>query len=816
LIRRALEPEHVRQHGFEEMPRLAHKIDRIIEQDPDLAVEIYRTAFGYDEESTEDNPLRGSVLLGLISNRRQDYRHGWWTLAEKFPAFLNSRPIHATQALIGALQGYAAREHGLDREHAKTALLKVAGMTARVREDHSYVWAPRDLEPHDDAERILVAFSKYLHALANEVNAEGVFREILAIVAAENELAVIWAALIHAAADAPQSFAALLVEVVSAASVLTWSDTHYASARYLENAYPTLSDTHRVAIERAILGLPYASERESDTRLTLAGHLPAESVVTTEARELRREAEEAGAVKESRPLLRHAPWEGSVPSLSERLERNGVDIRAPSNQQIISLMEPMRPFSLEPNKFDEATFRSSLPALRALHNSTLEARATRDILDEALNYLAAAAANAARVKTITEDDEIAEFLRTVLVLAARGRDPVFNPKVEMQFARSPSWSGPSARIEAAQGLMDFLCWRRQEFDSLKMMIDELARDCVAAVRFQIVKRLLYLHQDRPEWVRAHTRYYAFEDTNATLVHEALITAHRIRASDLEETFELATAVFERFKNPAHQGEESCREDAAKIIADLHVWHCYGNASIWIGRVLDAQCTPPSTSRDLISHYRKIVVYGAADQHDSQAEPIRGRALQLYRRVADRYSSASQELWQTLQSQPVEHHDEAELESLRESFRTLDEIAMQLYFASGAYDARSTPERRPGPVQQRLFTEAHDIFDTLSNVPIPHTSHHLIETLEFFIEFDPAEVFRLIARAIRSSEAQGYTADPMAVDLFARVIERYLADFREVFDVGDRRVELLACLDAFVRHGSPKARRLTYRISDIWE
>lgn len=147
---------------------------------------------------------------------------------------------------------------------------------------------------------------------------------------------------------------------------------------------------------------------------------------------------------------------------------------------------------------------------------------------------------------------------------------------------------------------------------------------------------------------------------------------------------------------------------------------------------------------------------------------------------------------------------------------LDNVATQLYFASGAHGAKSQGAKQAGRVQQRLLNEARDLFEALSGMPVPHISHYLIETLEFFIDIEPEEVFRLISQAIRSSEGQGYTSEQMAVDLFVRIVERYLADYRSIFENPERRQDLLSCLNAFVRHGWPRARRLTYRISEIWQ
>jgi hypothetical protein len=89
-----------------------------------------------------------------------------------------------------------------------------------------------------------------------------------------------------------------------------------------------LSEPSHAAIERAIVGLPHASESERDLRLGLAGYLAPASGVTEEARELRREAKDRNAVRKSEPLFGIESWGGWVPSLSEQLEESGVDTGA--------------------------------------------------------------------------------------------------------------------------------------------------------------------------------------------------------------------------------------------------------------------------------------------------------------------------------------------------------------------------------------------------------------------------------------------------------------------------------------------------------
>jgi hypothetical protein len=70
--------------------------------------------------------------------------------------------------------------------------------------------------------------------------------------------------------------------------------------------------------------------------------------------------------------------------------------------------------------------------------------------------------------------------------------------------------------------------------------------------------------------------------------------------------------------------------------------------------------------------------------------------------------------------------------------------------------------------------------------------------------------------VRAGKAGGYQYESLAADLIVRLIERYLAEYRFVLRANPecRRV-LLEILDTFVEAGWPSARRLTYRMEEIF-
>jgi hypothetical protein len=142
---------------------------------------------------------------------------------------------------------------------------------------------------------------------------------------------------------------------------------------------------------------------------------------------------------------------------------------------------------------------------------------------------------------------------------------------------------------------------------------------------------------------------------------------------------------------------------------------------------------------------------------------------------------------------------------------LDELSIRLFFASGGPSSGSESTF----AQIRLFEETREFFETLADCFVPSVAHHLIETLERYIDVEPGEVFALIARSVRASERGGYSMESMAATLIVRIVEQYLADHSEVFESADRRRDLMNCLDVFVRAGWPAAQALTFRIPEIW-
>jgi hypothetical protein len=70
LLRQAIEPNHLKEHGYKELSWIARQIRAIEINDPVLAVDIYRAAYGYSEASGDATSISNSAILPLSSNKR--------------------------------------------------------------------------------------------------------------------------------------------------------------------------------------------------------------------------------------------------------------------------------------------------------------------------------------------------------------------------------------------------------------------------------------------------------------------------------------------------------------------------------------------------------------------------------------------------------------------------------------------------------------------------------------------------------------------------------------------------------------------------
>jgi hypothetical protein len=221
--------------------------------------------------------------------------------------------------------------------------------------------------------------------------------------------------------------------------------------------------------------------------------------------------------------------------------------------------------------------------------------------------------------------------------------------------------------------------------------------------------------------------------------------------------------------------------------------------------------------------------GDGTVHDVNADAIRNRtwrffseALKSAQNGADDYRGR----WNQLQEKDDAESNSKALQTYKQNFdeciKLVDQMALQLYFASGAYDGKSAQN---GPTLNdfqidRFWKDASPVFERLSVEIHPHTVYHIVQTLRHLLRFSPREIFILAAKSICASASAGFQHEPLAVGEVVKLIQQALADHRDILQNATGQESeclhwLLKVLDIFVEAGWPEARQLTHRLEEIY-
>jgi hypothetical protein len=490
-----------------------------------------------------------------------------------------------------------------------------------------------------------------------------------------------------------------------------------------------------------------------------------------------------------------------------------VDLTSADTQRLLQLIRPVEAF-LEGESTEEHS-RDIIAALRELL-AALTVPATTQVdpttSSRAWELASRAASQLAQGDDISCTDLEVQVVRQLLLAASQHLEPVAEDSEDLEANTFLSWA-PAPRTNAAGGLMTLAGVPTCADAQLLEAVQRLATDPAPRVRFQVASSLNRLYQPArlTMWDLAH-QFADQEPTSGVL--QALVkgTLSRLGRAEPEQTAALLAAIYERTGGGNVHLDKACLSLLAAIWA--------GQGTPEAGQALE-QAIQQELSADRLGHVlyslRSGLTHGPTDVADPAADQVRARSFGLVSQLVTR----AQETLTALQAawQATKPSDE-EVARAREAASILDIAMNELYFASGAYDRQSSTSnqsRTPQPVHERFYREAHDLLDQMAKIQLPSVTHHLVETLEFFVPLDPRGIFLGIDRAVAQGGRQGgYQLESLAVAKIVAVIRRYLADYRALLHQdADCRRALQGILDTFVAVGWPEARKLTYQLDDIF-
>jgi hypothetical protein len=810
LLERVFDDGRLPAHGWEEVPALCRKIDKIAAADPAFAADIYRRTYGFNVTERRETRLGASQILPLTSNTQQDYEMARYSLSEYCVEFLNAHPNHAIDGIIDAVHAWVAREHPIAADRADYQLT-IAGRAIRVREDWSHIWAhDPDSNFGHDGDALVRKLVEYLRS-AQQGDALAVANRLID----RGVLALFWTRFFMVAAERDGAFVDLALPFACAEPFLLLADTRKDATDVVASGYARLLPERREAFECSALAFDFSVYKQSGMvreRLLrrLFGTIGVDLLATDEARALARFDSNAIEVGNTRPFVVRTRSEAPeayhwIPNLDREAMPNigmmaaadrakealGLDIGAnagplPSLEDVYAVLDDVARASLVPGV-----------------NVGLK-RYGEGLIAQALGRIV----DGKQLPSQGDERATAIFLR-FLDMAAASEGPEVDDDTEARFESNASWGSPAPRVEAAEAMLDLVPQRSDLYPGLQARIDSLLADPHPAVRLEAGLRLVRIWDvDREGFWRRLGDRLAKESNQGVLDHLINNVIGQVLHAEPATVESLALDLLQRFAGkPGRQSRmRLALSDELTVI-----WVVYGNEATF-GVLKEWIATAAVHHGELIrilGALRAAFVLGLDGKVERGEEAMRQRAHSLAGSIVDAASDGLKRHFAR------DRPSKAEISEGTNYAQLLDAACRELYFSVDGSKTQKNLRSIDDNGLTTFFRETSPILERIGDYGTPHTIHYLLQLVEFLLPLDPARAFELTARALRNGGVRsGYQFESMGADLLVRLIGVFLADHKELFEDEVCRAKLIDCLEIFLEAGWPAARRLLYRLPEL--
>lgn len=824
LLERILE-DRFEQHASNEAPRLADGVRSIYPHDPDFVVRIYGMLFERDVTDQSKTWMGGNAsrILPLTSTRRQDYQHARWQLGQSLPPFLSDHPAAATRAVISAVRGLDL-ERRSERGQTPPAVtdVDVDGRLVKVINDYLSLQDWRASKSYDS--EVLTSFVSFLADCS-----DAAFRTVVETALQETTNAANWSRILGTAADRGPVADDLLAPLVLQPRFLEMSGVTRDAIMFLVAVYPRLAQEQRRALEEHFLQDGFLDdERQARLLSRLLSDVPAEQLATEAMRAQRTAFDVAGHLTGNRPAMETSfGWAPTDDYVDSMLQRSGASLEQSPDREIraASRMVEDAVKSL-PEDADASAlvvlWEHAVSLVRLLDAAVTPPAHPQLVhlswgaLSNAVEKLAASKAYEPGASGLPELNELIDLIDR---LAA---SPY--PERADDTSKDLGWSNWDVRVYAAESITSlaprFALDRPDLLDRMERCLD----DAAATVRHQVSARLNVLWDVAPDrmWQLAD-RVVEHESHRAALaffVSGPLWPMSREYPNRTAQMLSrLLTKSWPTIEARPPEERDEFTDAVADLIAFLYVARDSDVAWQWIERWgTDLQRGARFITAML--HGLREVFFFAYQPAPSAEDLLMVERLQRLIYVAATTAAGDQEVAR----QHLLGTSAEEAERWRPQFeaadKVLDQICNQLYFGAGAFDPGNRAEKeQPGLAspesKQRFIVDYAPILDILDRYAQSATTYNLVGLYGFLAEGDPGAIFDRVAKLLLGAGAQdGYHFEQLGSEGLVKLVRRYLADHRSIFDDAQRRAKLIEILELFSGAGWPEALRLMFELPDL--
>ncbi len=385
---------------------------------------------------------------------------------------------------------------------------------------------------------------------------------------------------------------------------------------------------------------------------------------------------------------------------------------------------------------------------------------------------------------------------------------------------SMSWSNWDVRVYAAEAWVSLASRFTAEHPEIVDRIGEILTDHQPAVRLQAAQNLQVICAAAPERMWKMGERIAATETDAQVLTAYLGGSLRkfshAEPERCEHILAVAKGRLDDFADDAG-GRDHIQECLGGWAAQLQAGQGRSLASTW----LDEWAADPERFHHALNAYTSSLrgaFFGryAADAEQGDRE-MNDRAQEGLAKILGPALDISAKTHAVLASDAPDEEKRTAGRKYSAAERVIHHAMNQLYFGAGA----RAEEKEDGPGLNNAETKARFLADYASILVLlrrsrePATLHHLIELYERSIPGDPVAVFTAIHAILTGPGAEeGYQFESLGSTAVVKVVRRYIADHRGIFEDPERRAKLVEILQLFSEVGWTDAIRLLYELPDL--
>jgi hypothetical protein len=840
VLEKLMSAERLAQFPHEDLWALSKSIQYLPAEGSPIVVRLFEAAFA-DEPVPGKWEQFGSVILPMQIQSSDQWNSIHHQLAEYYGRCDGRNAAVLTDAACIAWSSISRRRsrNGRAQEEWPTVIATVEfrGKSCRLIQDYSYIWQ-RNFEPEED--RILARFENYLRewAAAGDVTR---LNTALDKLVGRDQSALMWSVFMKAGAEHPKTLGGLLATLLNDPTFLINPDYSYAATELLAALHKEGDHTVRDHLETLILHLPQNAPLHKDEERVptpprfehaqnrLLGALAEENIVQPTLLDLWRTKNSANVLRQNLQPEGVRITEHTF-SEEELIGRQGINLQTPENKRMFLLREALKPFlASDKSSFDVRHVERNWNIINRCEQAT-ESYATQEpqMANDLRGHLVGACEKIAQFADWPPNSARWKIVRRVLLKGASDPDPPPDNPDGTQDSCS-AWGWPAPRVDAARGLLLLIADVGKADADISTALKALTRDKSGPVRFNLASGLPILANSAPVLMWELIGILVAEEQHYSVLDAVTHSLDWLWPKNAKD-------VLSRLRTISAQAADAPVGHAIHVsLAHAHLFQFLRTGRTeseqYIAGLIE-RCGDERESKALLGQLHTCRVGGWMTAGDAVTEDIEADCMRT------RTWGFLSNLLASTQVKLVEHRsiwlqlrdagklDSPEIDEVRGDIdrlaRLVDAIAMQLYFASGAFADKGDNNEDKLTAEQllRFWKEASPLLKALAEEPHPHTAYHLVQALDHLLPCDPEQVFLLAVHAIRTSCTAGFQHESLAVDEVVKIVQRVLADHRDIFrgKVGTESrclVGLLDVLDLFVEAGWPQARQLTHRLEEIY-